>query len=200
MYRKLALNVTQLFIRQNIIDKNKKDIYQYGFELLISGIVYAILFLILSLFTHTVIPSIIFWLGLFGVRKTAGGHHSSSYMSCHLLFTANHILLIVLLKLIHSQLYFALSSSFLIFGCFCVMLLGPVDHKNKPFIKTEYKRYKIASRIYGLVLLGLFILTITKIIPSSNNTFSFSFGTLSASISLLCAKIIRFKERKEEKP
>lgn len=196
LYKKIANHITDKFVEKNLIDKDKNAIYRYGFEMLISNIVYMTIFVLFSLFTNCLLESLCFWIGLFFVRKTAGGHHANSYLSCHILFASNHILFILLLKLLPTWIYYPLSFIALCFATTIVLLLAPVDHKNKAFIKNEYKRYKLLSRIYCIVL-GTFLLLLTvKIILGNTYIFGYSMGTFSATISLLCAKIIRNKERK----
>lgn len=197
MYRKLAIRITDCFINKDIILEQKKAIYYYGFELLISSIIYFLIFLLISLVTKSLIASFFFWLGLFLIRKTAGGHHSNSYKKCHLLFAANHTFFVILLKTIPTPYYFYVNTSILILSILSILIFAPVDHKNKPFIKTEYKRFKLFSKIYCIILLLIGVFSIINIIPPSSYFFGFSFGSLSATISLLFAKIIRFKERKK---
>lgn len=198
MYRALASKLTTFFVKKNVIEEKNKDIYAYGFEMIIATIVYGIIFLAIAALTRTVLESIFFWLGLFIIRKTAGGHHAKSYHSCHLLFAANHILYICLLKIFPIQYYGTTVISVLIFSLSCVFFLAPVDHKNKSFIKGEYKRFKLLSRIYCIVLLALVLLFIFNIFKANSLAFSYTVGTLSATISLISAKIIRNKERKSQ--
>ena len=181
-----------------MIDKNKEDIYKYGFEMLISNLVYMVIFIIFCILTNSLWQSLCFWMGLFLVRKTAGGHHANSYLSCHFLFAANHLILIALIKLLSERLHYFIILFMLCLSATLVFLLAPVDHKNKPFIKTEYKRYKLFSRICSIVLGIIFLLFVLQIIQSNNYLLGFSFGTFSATISLLCAKITRYKERKKD--
>ena len=81
LYRKLAIKITDFFISKKTIDETKKAIYQYGFEMLISSLFYTLIFLAIAFLTDSFFESIIFWLGLFMIRKTAGGHHASSYIT-----------------------------------------------------------------------------------------------------------------------
>ena len=195
MYRKLAICITEKFVHNKLIAGDKKDIYAYGFEMLISTLVYFTGFLIISLLTQTLMPSLCFWGGLFIVRKVAGGHHANSYVSCNLLSTANHVLFVVLVKLLDTNTYYPFITFTLLFSTATILLVAPVDHKNKPFIKNEYKRYKLLSNLYCIVLGIIFLLVSAKFISIGTLLFAFTFGTLSATISLLCAKIIRSYER-----
>lgn len=202
MYKKIAIGLTETFIRRNILDEEKREICTYGFEMIIANLTYFLIFIATAVVTKTVLDSFCFWLGLFLIRRIAGGHHSDSYFSCHCLSMFNHILFIVSIKFIPMNVFHYCSYSFLIVAIFSLLLFAPVDHKNKPFIKTEFARFRKYSLIYS------FILTIVTLsyfsghffgnIPLNVDSimFSYSFGTLSATVSLLSAKIIRYKERK----
>lgn len=195
MYRKLAICITDKFISKKLIADNKKAIYAYGFEMLISILVYFVEFLIISLLTQTLASSLCFLGSLFIVRKVAGGHHANSYISCNILSTANHILFVILVKLVNVDTYYTFITLTLLFSAATILLIAPVDHKNKPFIKNEYKRYKLLSSLYCIVL-GIVVLLVSgNMIPASELLLGFTFGTLSATVSLLCAKIIRSYER-----
>lgn len=201
MYKRLAVSLTNTFLSKKIITCDKRDICEYGFEMLISNFVYMIIFIVTAIITNTFIESLLFWLGLFIIRKIAGGHHANSYISCHILFALNHVFFIIAAKMLPKDLINFSICLLLSFSIVLVAFCAPVDHKNKPFIKSEYKRYKKLSRIYCVVLFTILISFI--IIQTTNKTtaicdelyFSFSFGTASATISLLSAKIIRYKER-----
>lgn len=163
--------------------------------MLISILVYFVEFLIISLLTQTLASSLCFLGSLFIVRKVAGGHHANSYISCNILSTANHILFVILVKLVNVDTYYTFITLTLLFSAATILLIAPVDHKNKPFIKNEYKRYKLLSSLYCIVL-GIVVLLVSgNMIPASELLLGFTFGTLSATVSLLCAKIIRSYER-----
>ena len=201
MYKRLAVSLTNTFLSKKIITCDKRDICEYGFEMLISNIVYMVIFIATSIIADIFLESLVFWLGLFIIRKIAGGHHANSYISCHILFALNHVLFIIAAKMLPKDIIYFSICLLLSFSIVSVAFCAPVDHKNKPFIKSEYIRYKKLSRIYCVVLFVILISLI--VIHITNKTtdnceelyFSFSFGTASATISLLSAKIIRYKER-----
>jgi len=199
MYHKMAVAITEKFVDLNIIEKNKADIYKYGFEMMISNFVYILIFIATSLITETMLSSFLFWVGLFIVRKLAGGHHANSYISCHILFFANHLLFIVLEKVYPNTLTQVTATVFLFFSALAILIFAPVDHKNKPFIKTEYSRFRKASCIYSCIIILIALLCAFTHVGKSNLTFAYTFGTFSATISLLCGKLINYIERRNKK-
>lgn len=198
MYKELANRITNTLIKKSIICKDQRDLCLYGFEILISSLFYFIVFLLCSVLSKTIFPSFIFWLGLFIFRKIAGGHHSKTYTACHILFALNHIAFIIFVKFIKAELYSSIIYTIFTIAIISLVFIAPVDHKNKPFIGAEYIRFRYLSIIYCLAITLILGLLIIKIIPPSIYVFSYSIGTLSASISLLIGKITRKKETKKE--
>ena len=200
MYKEFANRITNSLINKSIVSKEQRDLCLYGFEILISSLFYFIVYLLCSLISKTVMPSFFFWLGLFIFRKIAGGHHSKTYTSCHILFALNHIVFIIIVKFIKAEFYPSTIYTILIIAITSLIFIAPVDHKNKPFIGTEYARFRCLSIIYGLAITITLGLSVFKIISPNQYLFSYSIGTLSANISLLIGKIIRKKEElKHEK-
>lgn len=185
----------------NIIEESKKDIYTYGFECIISNIVYLTIFFAFCLLTKTLFSSLCFWLGIFLLRKIAGGHHANSYLACHFLFAGNHLLFILLQCFLPKTYYRPFIIICLLVAVVSIFICAPVDHKNKPFIKSEYHRYKSYSHIYGTILFVFWCFIVLDIISTNSYFLAYTFGTISATISLLYAKNIRETERnlKDEK-
>ena len=196
MYGKLALLICDRLIKNNAIPESKRAVYKYGFEVIISSFIYLLIFLFVSILFQCFVPSIFFWLGIFLIRKIAGGHHAKSYLSCHLLYESNHIIFVILFHIVSFSLYPCIILFSLGFAFLSILLLAPIDHKNKPFIKTEYRRFRLLCLLYCVVLAIIFTLYLLRIIPNHSFIFSYAIGTLSATISLLCGKIINYRERK----
>lgn len=195
MYKELANSITSKFIKSGIIDEEQQDIYAYGFEVLISSTMYFLILFLVSVVFKCVFSSLVYLLGLILIRKICGGHHANHYSSCQLLFEANHLAFVALYHLVDIRWYRLVTVSVFTFAIISIFVAAPVDHKKKPFIKNEYKRYRYLSLFYCVILLILLVLTITQVLKPGELLFSFSIGTLSAIISLLCGKISRMKER-----
>lgn len=189
MYKKLASVTTDYYIKRGVIEAEKQEVYRYGFEVLLSTFVYALIFIVTSIISKTLIPSLLFWLGFFIIRKISGGFHCKTYLSCHLLFFINHILFIVLYKYLPNTISEWCSIGFILIASLLIFLFAPIDNANKPFIKTEKKRFRTLSCIYACILIMIAALNYL-FLPFGHITFCFATGSLSAAISLLCGKII----------
>jgi len=197
LYKSLASRLSCKLINLEIIPEEKKNICSYGLEVFFSSITYSVIFLLIGYITSTFICSIVFFGGFYFIRHFSGGLHADTYFKCHLFFSINYLIVVMLLHIVPTDMYYAIILSVL---CFCVVsifVFAPVDHKNKRFIKTEYKRFKIRSRIYAVLLLILGVFVTFNVISCNKHILSFSFGTISATISMLGAKILNYLERRK---
>lgn len=196
MYKKLSLIITDKFIHIGVIEKEKKAVYAYGFEILIATIFYTLIFIIAALITNSIIESIFFWIGFFVIRSISGGFHTKSYKNCHFLSLSNHLLFILAIKVLPLNIHSVLSLVLNGFSIIMILVFAPVDHPNKPFIKNERKRFRALSCIYAVIL--VLISALSLVVPEYCDCykFSFSIGTFSAAFALMSAKIKYIKEQK----
>ena len=190
MYKKTSKAIADVFLNNKILPEDKYALFKYGCELIISNVVYTLIFLIISMLTNTLVPSLLFYAGFLITRKFCGGYHASSYIRCHLLFAFNHFLFILFVYLLPSILYTLFFILFIIVCSLSIAIWSPVDHKNKQFTKGEY----LFFRKYSLILSVLIIIcgTISIILlPTTIHAVSIMFGVLSAVISMLVAKYQR---------
>lgn len=200
LYKSLSVNITKIFISKGIISKEQKAAYEYSFEILISTFVYAILFLLTSILTKTLSESLVFWFSFSVLRSIAGGYHADTHLICNMLTMLCHISFICFLYFIPDLAMFIIITVSLLISSVIVLFFAPIDHPNKPFIKTEKKRFRILSCIYAFVIILVAVSTIIFYSANyANYLFGYSFGTLVATISLVAAKINYKKGKHNEK-
>ena len=184
--------MAKLRIEEN--DSDKKEICEYGLEILIAYIFYFLFFIVLSVITSTFLESIAFLMGFMILRNFAGGFHANTYLKCHLMFGINHILFIALVYFVPTDLYIAINISVSIISVVLVLILAPIDHKNRRFTKGEYKHFRTASVICvcPVILLGPL-----SVAWGFCRVWSFYFliGFASATCSLIAGKIQARLER-----
>lgn len=195
LYKQLSTSATNFFIKNGTISTEKKDVYAYGFEILISTIVYTGIFLMTAFITDTFLLSIVFWIGFYIVRTIAGGYHAKTYIACHLLFMCNHLLFIIILKTRPTEFDSYIALGLFIVSAVTLILFAPVEHPNKPFIKTEKKRFRKLSCFYSIfvIIIGIIFLIINDI-TFNQCVLGFAFGTFSAATALTIAKLKYKKE------
>lgn len=198
MYKTLAVCLTKKFIKLNLVPVEKEPVYSYGFEIILSMIVYAMIFIITAIITSTLAASLIFFIGFYLIRKFCGGYHASTYLKCHFMSVFVHLVAIAFFRLFPHYLFYEFAIVSLSVSCIFILLFAPVDHKNKPFIKNEFQRFRKKSCIYcvAVAIIVLLALVMKTRLGDSIYFFSYSLGTLSATLSMLGAKIINYYERR----
>lgn len=195
MYKKLAVSLTDKFIKTGIIESSQRDVYQYGFEILLSHIAYIIVFFTLAILTQTFVCSLLFGIAFFVTRSIAGGYHATTYSVCHLLSLLNQVLFVFLIAFLPREYHPVASVVAILMSSGLLLILAPIDHPNKPFIKTERKRFRRMCCVYAYVI--PVIVTALALFATQLSTYilSFSLGIFSAAFALLSAKIQQTKEK-----
>lgn len=178
----LGKNISLFLCRKNIIAKEEADIYQYGFEAILSTILGLIITLLIGLAFSMVLFSVIYY-GIFViVRQLTGGYHADSYLKCNILFSFVTFFVLGMTKLIYSSQMYTLPMHLmlLIIAAICIWRFAPVENLNKPLTPKQKNRNHKASMIILLVLC---------ILSSALYTFKTDFAVLIAltlfSISML---------------
>lgn len=195
MYKKLAAILTDKFIKTDVIEEQQRDVYLYGFEMLISNIVYVFVFLILAILTQTILFSLLFGISFFITRSIAGGYHAATCSMCHLLSLLNQVLFILLVTLLSQELHPVASVVSILMSSGILLIFAPIDHPNKPFIKTERKRFRRMCCVYAYVIPVIVTALVLFATQLSTYILSFSLGIFSAAFALLSAKIQQTKEK-----
>lgn len=68
---KLASILTNYYVRNNIVTKDKREIYYYGFKLIIADVINYILIISLGIVFNRLMESVVFLLALCGLRQSA---------------------------------------------------------------------------------------------------------------------------------
>lgn len=147
MISKCADEVTNFLVRKTIIVCEEKDIYKYGFELIISTLVNLFWILVIGVIYNEVLMVLISFFIFASVRTQCGGYHASTYFKC------NVYLIIVFNLILLSTHYF---EAFYMSRPFCVLMyiyvpvflwvFSPVESLQNP-IDSEEHRNKIKVKV-----------------------------------------------------
>lgn len=163
MISKLALKTAKIFVNNSKAQYDDEKIYQYGFFVLYSNIVFFIITVIFGIILNSLISSIIFFISFSFIRQFAGGFHAKTETRCEILSTLSILCCIVLIKL--SKMYdirIALLSISLVFATL-IFILCPLDTPEKPLNDKEYKYFrKISWIILSLIIVAIIVSFIFK--------------------------------------
>lgn len=84
MIHRISQKITDFLIFRGIVEKTDADIYIYGYETLISGIIDFILTMAIGFLLKCPLNAFIFFVMFVSVRMYTGGYHAATYVRCKL--------------------------------------------------------------------------------------------------------------------
>ena len=156
----LAEQLTQQLIRSSVVEEGDAELYSYGLFLVISWLYSFLITVSTGLFTGIVWESILFYFVFILLRTYAGGIHAKTELSCTTLTTVVLIASVIGIRYISSLESYTYSFLLLAVGSFCIVILCPVDSKEKPLDAREKKRYRAICII--MVFLCVLIALLAK--------------------------------------
>lgn len=150
---KISKKITAFFINKNIITRDQREIYEYGFELIIADITNFLLILFISIGYNCLCAGIIYLFCFVSMRVFCGGFHAESRATCRIYMLISFIAFIKIYCLLNiSKMHIAFIG--LIIAWIPILCCAPVIHKNRR-LSLKYRR---KNRIMALVISGLWTL------------------------------------------
>ncbi|NFV13924.1 accessory regulator AgrB [Clostridium sporogenes] len=153
MVLSISEKIVDKLIDGNIIEREDKDLYTYGFHqgfLIIFNILTAIA---IGLLFKMVWESLVFLMAYIPLRSYAGGYHARTPLRCYMFSLIIIIMVLLGIKFIYWN------SIICIIVTFCaasiIFALQPVEDENKPLDKKERVVYKKRTKSILLVLIGI---------------------------------------------
>lgn len=150
MISKCANVVTNLCIQKMVIEGTEKEVYQYGFELIISTAVNFFWVLIVGLVSGRTLFALFGFLIFAWIRTQSGGYHASSYFKC------NFSLIIVFGFIMASVRFFKITDfnfAFFVLAYIYIPLFmwqfSPVENMESPLSIAQFAlaKQKVLTRV-----------------------------------------------------
>lgn len=157
MISKLSKLIVKCLLKQSDIKDDEQDLYQYGFFVLLSQILYFIVTCIMGALFGIFLESIIFYFAFQFIRRYAGGYHASTETRCEIFSTLSILACITAIRI--SKTYdfrFALlvvSTA----SAACIAVLCPLDTPEKPLSEKEFNYFR---KISWLILSAISLVTL----------------------------------------
>ena len=138
---------TEKLISDGNIAKEDRELYVYGFFMLLSQLMYLIIVCILGLIFGCFFESVIFYAAFLFIRRYAGGYHASSEARCELMSISSIVASIAVIKLsgIYNFGIFLLILAGI--SAVCIFILCPLDTPEKPLSDKEIVHFRKTARI-----------------------------------------------------
>lgn len=186
--------MTDYCLRKNIIDVDKKEIYRYGFKLIISDIINFSLIIVLGFILGRTIDSIVFLICLCGLRQFTGGFHAKTFWFCRFLMIITYICVMSLVVVISENKCMQVTTVIInTLSFFSIVILAPIENENKPLDRYSKRINKIKSIICS-ALLGVISVVMVSLKIKLGITISI---TLLAVMVLMIVALANKKGGKE---
>lgn len=148
MIHQASKQIADFLLSNGIIEEHETDIYVYGYEAFISGVIDICIALIIGVMFKNTINTIIFLIEFISVRIYTGGYHAKTYIKCKLMFS-----MIVISVMILQRFDLPLVFSILVVLGFVltVFIFAPIENKNKPLDNEQKAKYCKISRMLSIV-------------------------------------------------
>ena len=188
MINRLSNIIAFFFDKNKWIRSEEIEIYIYGCEVIIAGIINILIVIACGLYFKEFTYMIIFYFAFLLLRRYCGGYHADTYWKCILIFTGVVVFTTVLIKK-----YVFLGNSFVIisviFSLIVMYCLSPLENENKQLTESEKKRYRKLSLE---IALGLCIIAIILSFLELKLSVTISIALFSVSDAMIVEKIIRY--------
>ncbi|QUH29039.1 accessory gene regulator ArgB-like protein [Vallitalea guaymasensis] len=152
MIYEFSNKISSKLIGKKIIKEDDKEVYTYGFEIIISSLLILIGMVILGIIFRCLLKVIVFILFFCSLRVQAGGYHAKSHWKCFIYFLLSCFLAILISHLLLDfDKNLIIIILVLIESCIIIITYAPVDTVNKPLGSSEKVAYKKKSMITVIV-------------------------------------------------
>lgn len=159
MISRVSSNITNLLIKKAIICSESKELYDYGFFILLSQILYFIIAVIFGIAFSVFLQSIIFYIAFQFIRKYAGGYHASTEVRCEIMSTLSILVCIVMIWLSKSYNFSLLLFCISLVAAMIIAVLCPLDTPEKPLSNKELKYFRKISWLILFIVTALIVVS-----------------------------------------
>lgn len=140
MLSRVSENIAYKFVQRKIIKFDDLEIYQYGINMLLTGIIDFISILFIGILWGSLIECICFVTMFIPLRQYAGGYHASTPKKCYISTLLMIFIVLSAIDNIHLDIYILWG----LLGAFgaVFLILSPVEAVNKPLDDVEKRIYK----------------------------------------------------------
>ena len=194
MIKQFSILFSERLISAQVIKPEDKNVYAYGFELVIASVISMFMIIIISLVTKNYFMWIPYLIAYIPLRTHAGGYHAKTHFVCistHILvylffsLSVNYLCTIKLLPIISSLISFIL-----------ILLFSPIETPNNPMTPNR----RLMCRKISIIICAV-NLAVSIVIFFSFNTYMhfiiFYFSGIIATTLLFVMAVIKSTFGKE---
>lgn len=152
----IAEKIVTSLVSNEIISAEDRQLYEYGFHQGFILMINILTTILIACLFNMIVENIIFLVAYIPLRSYAGGYHAKTPFRCYLfsVIMIAFTLLIIKLYIWNEINVIAIT----IVSAWIIILLGPVEDKNKPLDQIERAIFKKRTNIILCVLIVLAML------------------------------------------
>ncbi len=158
MINSLSLKITNRLISKNIIDEENRDLYHYGFFIVISEMLLLAFCTLTGVLLGIALESFVFYVAFFAFHRFAGGFHANTELRCQIVTASAFAAALLMIRfsepIAKNDLLLAYTAA-----CAALIAVSPADTPQKRLTTEEKKRFRIytagVSAVFGLILLAM---------------------------------------------
>ena len=147
----MSEKLTSFLCRKKIIPEDRKEIYQYGYEVLISGLLGFFIAGIIGFLMGRFFDAVIFLCLFVPVRRFCGGYHANTYLKCNIVFTFVFVLVMVVSGLMQREISFVYLVMLLLIYLWVIYKFSPMENSGKPLDEEQKIKNRKISLIMSLI-------------------------------------------------
>lgn len=190
MVVRLANKITDQFEKENYISHELREHYVYALITMIERMLTISSIVVLSLIINEFVPSILFLLAFFSLRRHTGGYHAKYFWQCYVDSLVIYIGVLFLSHVITG--YMGVVYVCLMIALSYICIIGTVNHPNMAMEYSELVTSKKAARHTALLQFGLIL--VMAVIGGAERYI----GIMSMAVILCAALMFTAKIKKQE--
>lgn len=157
MISRLSSIITEALCKSQVIEKADRELYVYGFFVLLSQGLFLLISALFGLMFGTLWESIVFYIMFSTLRCYAGGFHASKESVCTCCTTVALFLASLSIRITSKVESVMVPLCILVLSSAVVYLLSPLDSEDKPLTSSEFRDYRRKSRAIVIALTAIAI-------------------------------------------
>jgi len=179
----LKITIVDYLIKNDVIIKEDREIYEYGTEQILFNTINLIVILIIGLSFNALLEIVTFIIPYILLRGYAGGYHAETKLKCFVYSIMMIIIVVMTNKIFEfNELYYLV----VLISSITIIKLGPVETDTKPLDDTEIKVYE--KKMRNILFGELFVLSLVFTLQITVISLNVSLSIIVVSFMLLIGK------------
>ncbi len=188
MVEKAVLKLADRMERENIIEKADREYYEYALITMTEHMIAVGSMLMVGIFFHQFVSTVIFLIFFLSLRKRTGGYHADKFWQCYLLTVVTYVGVIQAAFVLVEKPF--MMYGILVWAVLVIEMIGTVNHPNMDMDQHELQETKKAARLLALIETG--VIAVSAVLEINRLYVCFMSIAMILCSALMClAKILK---------